>query len=274
MKKKVGKKKLPWTRGELLFCVILLWAAALFQSYGLYQERKEEEKTLETFQTLQLDDLEGCVEITSPMEKNYEEEEGKEVFLTGLIRELNFAESPTFSKMEKNGRKEICYEKETEKEKIQITYVTEQVNPKDHFEGGTGETEEQRKNEYQYVHFFYEKEEKLESLLSYKTKIERLLKMRNMVPTSNVNLKGSRSGKMSRKEKEEVTDQLFQMLQATEVEAVREEDLYTVYGYSPYMENVFYYGEKKINLNLAFSYDEEERETLFYLAMPYVQGDY
>lgn len=274
MKKRVRKKKIPWTRGELLFCVILLWAAVFFQSYGLYQERKEEEKTLETFQTLQLDDLKGCVEITSPMEKNYEEEEGKEVFLTGLIRELNFAESPTFSKMEKNGRNEICYEKETEKEKIQITYVTEQVDPKNYLNEEEGETKKQSAKEYQYVHLLYEKEEELESLLFYKTKIERLLKMRNMVSTSNVNLKGSRSGKMSRKEKEEVTDQLFQMLQATEVEAVREEELYTVYGYSPYMENVFYYGEKKINLNLAFSYDEEEKETLFYLAMPYVQGDY
>lgn len=274
MKKKVGKKKIPWTRGELLFCVILLWTAAIFQSYGLYQERKEEEKTLETFQSLQLADLEGCVEITSPIEKNYEEEEGKELFLTSFIRELNLTGSPTFSKMEKNGRKEISYEKVTEKEKIKITYVTEQMDPKNSSGEEVERTEDQAIREYQYVHVFYEKEEELESLLSYKTKMERLLKMRNMVPVSNVNLRGSRSGKMSRKEKEEVTDQLFQMLQATEVEAVREEELYTVYGYSPYMENVFYYGEKKINLNLAFSYDEEEKKTLFYLAMPYVQGDY
>ena len=188
---------------------------------------------------------------------NYGKESGKELFLTGLIRELNLAEEMEFVREEKNGRAEILYLKEAEGERIKIAFVTESTD-----------------TEYQYVHILYEIENNVEQLLQYKTKIERLLKMRNLTATSNLNLKGSRNGKMSLNEKKEITDRLFQSLNASVVEAVREEDLYTVYGYSDLLQNSFSYGENEINLNLAFSYQEEAAKTVFYLAMPYVQMDY
>ena len=147
--------------------------------------------------------------------------------------------------------------KEAEGERIKIAFVTESTD-----------------TEYQYVHILYEIENNVEQLLQYKTKIERLLKMRNLTATSNLNLKGSRNGKMSLNEKKEITDRLFQSLNASVVEAVREEDLYTVYGYSDLLQNSFSYGENEINLNLAFSYQDEAAKTVFYLAMPYVQMDY
>lgn len=249
--------KKPWKRTELIFCVIVIWTAALFQAYALYQEKKEEEETLAAFQTLELSAVEGCVEITAAIGKNYEKESGKELFLTGLIRELNLAEEMEFVREEKNGRAEILYLKEAEGERIKIAFVTESTD-----------------TEYQYVHILYEIENNVEQLLQYKTKIERLLKMRNLTATSNLNLKGSRNGKMSLNEKKEITDRLFQSLNASVVEAVREEDLYTVYGYSDLLQNSFSYGENEINLNLAFSYQEEAAKTVFYLAMPYVQIDY
>ena len=30
-----------WKRGEFLFCFIVIWTAALFQGYGLYQQLGE-----------------------------------------------------------------------------------------------------------------------------------------------------------------------------------------------------------------------------------------
>lgn len=262
-----------WTRGEFLFCAVTIWTAALFQAYGLYQQKKEEEKTLEAFETLQLSDLKGCIEITAPLEKIYKETEGKKTFLTGLIRELDLDEEIELTEKDANGRNEVGYQKETQQEKIQITLVTEQCMTEEE-----NESERMRENssvtEYQYVHFLYENRDDMEQLLQYKTKIERRLKMRGMAPASNLNVRGRRSGTMTLTEKREVTDRLFEILQAVWVEAVREEDWYTVYGYSELLQNSFSYGKKKINVTLAFSYWEEKNETQFNLAMPYVLGDY
>ena len=90
-----------------------------------------------------------------------------------------------------------------------------------------------------------------------------------------IELKGNRAGRMTMEEKAEMTDRLFHSLDAEIVEAVCEEELYTVYGYTPILNNVSVcYGENEINLNLAFFYYEEEDVTMIYLAVPFIQEDY
>lgn len=193
----------PWKRGEFLFCFLVIWAAALFQGYALYQEWKEEQAVAEVFKTMEISFIEGYVEVSVPV-----------------------------------------------------------VND------GSTETDGE------YPHFEYRNNDDIEQLLQYKTKAERALRMQGLACETNITLKGSKPGKMTLSEKREVTDRLFQSLHAKEVEAVREEELYTVYGYSSLFDESVSYGENEINLNLVFSYDEEKEETIFYLAVPYVQMDY
>ena len=133
------------TRGEFLFCVVVLWTAAIFQGYALYQERREEKQAVEAFRCLGIEEVERC------------NEKNKEVVFT---------------------------------------------------------------------------------------------------------LKGRRPGIMTMDEKGEATDRMFHSLGAYVVEAVREEELYTVYGYSPVFRDSVCYGENEINLNLAFSYDEEKLQAI------------
>lgn len=90
-----------------------------------------------------------------------------------------------------------------------------------------------------------------------------------------IELRGSFPGRMTIKEKREMSDRLFHSLKAEVVEAVREEELYTVYGYTPILRDASVaYGENEINLNVAFSYYEEEDVTMIYLASPFIQSDY
>jgi len=143
-----------WKRGEFVFCFVVVWTAVLFQGHGLYQEWREEQKVVEAFKLLDVNEIK-CME--------------------------------------------------------------------------------------------------------YKT---------------HLLLKGSRTGKMTLEEKAKKTDRLFHSLKAEVVESVREEDLYTVYGYSPLFHRSISYGENEINLNLAFSYDEEKGQTVFYLAVPFIEEDF
>ena len=56
-----------WTRREFLFCVVVLWTAAIFQGYALYQEWREERQAVNAFRCLGIEEVERC------NEKNKEE---------------------------------------------------------------------------------------------------------------------------------------------------------------------------------------------------------
>jgi len=90
----------------------------------------------------------------------------------------------------------------------------------------------------------------------------------------NFTLEGTVPGNLSLKEKRKAENRLFHSLSARVIEAVRKDELYTVYGFSPLFKESICYGEKEINLNLAFAYDEIEKETKVYLAVPYIRMDY
>ena len=158
-----SSKVLPWTRWEFLFCFVVVWTAAIFQGYAIYQEWREETKLVEAFR------------------------------LSGA--------------------------------------------------GG----------------------------------IERRLQEMKAVGSGNIKgltLIGSVPGDMSMEEKGKRADRLFRSLDAAVVEAVRKEELYSIYGFSTEIKDSICYGEKEINLNLAFAYDELEDETVIYLAVPFIQMDY
>ena len=151
MKKKERK---VWSRKEFWFCFVFLWTAAAFQSYGLYQEWKEENRVIEAFRLMGIDHIE-------------QSREADYFTMTGRIR-----------------------------------------------------------------------------------------------------------GDVTTKEKEEMTDGLFHSLNACEVEGVKGEELFTVYGYSPLFHKSICYGENEINLNLAITYDEKREESVVYLSIPCLEKDF
>lgn len=107
--------------------------------------------------------------------------------------------------------------------------------------------------------------------------IERRLQETKAVGSGNIKgltLIGSVPGDMSMEEKGKRADRLFRSLDAAVVEAVRKEELYSIYGFSTEIKDSICYGEKEINLNLAFAYDELEDKTVMYLAVPFIQIDY
>lgn len=43
------KNSMVWNRGEFLFCIIVLWTAAIFQGYAVYQEWREETESVSSY---------------------------------------------------------------------------------------------------------------------------------------------------------------------------------------------------------------------------------
>lgn len=249
-------------RIEYLFCIIVIWAVAIIQGYALTKESGEE-KSLEVFQTLQLASIEGSVEINAPLNKLYLNQEEKENVLRQLAEELGIQNGYEVTDDSKDDIERMELNWNTDNEEIHLSITTINVPM------GDGNYKQD-----QYVYMTCDVEEDAQKLLSYKTLMEKKMTRRGLTPSTNLNFRGSKSGEMTLEEKQQVTNRLFHSLEATEVESVKEEDLYTVYGYSNLLKDSVAYGENEINLNLAFTYDEEKAKTVFYLSMPYIRMDY
>lgn len=249
-------------RIEMLFCVVVIWTVVIVQGIALTSESGEE-KSVEVFNTLKLATTKGSVEITAPINKLYLSQEEKKNVLIDLAEELGITSGFYVKEEEKEDMERVELRWTMDKEKVNLSITTIHTP-----------IEENSYKQNQYIYMICEVKEDTEKLLAYKTLMEKMMNRRGLAPSTNLNLVGRQSGELTSYEKKEITDRLFHSLEATEVESVKEEELYTVYGYSNLLKNTVAYGENEINLNLAFTYDEEEKQTVFYLSMPYIRTDY
>ena len=115
----------------------------------------------------------------------------------------------------------------------------------------------------------------VDSILSYKKRAEKIaLKIDSREYESQVTFTGTYNGKLDAAQKDKITDQFMRNLQANVVVQNKEEELYTVYGYTGLIGDYIKSEGKKINVNLAFTYDEEQNKTKLYVATPILNQDY
>lgn len=86
----------------------------------------------------------------------------------------------------------------------------------------------------------------------------------------NVYLKGKTAGDITLARRKEIVDTLLTQLNASVVQEIDNENYYCLYGYTNRFDRVIYQYGKKINVNLAITYNEEEDMTYLHLAVPYI----
>lgn len=249
-------------RWEIVICLILIWTAMILQAYSLYRW-DQEEKILETFDILDSVPVEGCIEMSASINKLYLNQKEKQHVLEDLADELGLGKDYEICQENRENTERTILKKEGDIGSVHLSITTIEADM------GDG-----NRCQEQYLYLLYRSKKKMDMMLAYKEKIEKVMKDWNLSIYSNLTLEGERTGRLSLTEQEELTDRLFHYLEAKEVEAVKKKDLYTVYGYSDLLKDSVAYGDNEINLNLVFTYDEEQDCTVFYLAMPYLRTDY
>lgn len=107
------------------------------------------------------------------------------------------------------------------------------------------------------------------AVLDYKTLLETALKELDCTEISTtIQLVGDYGGYLTLERKNEITEEILEALEAEVVYEYREQELYTVYAYTAALDNYITVENKKINLHIAMSQDEEHYRTTLYLASP------
>lgn len=82
------------------------------------------------------------------------------------------------------------------------------------------------------------------------------------------------SGKLTDKEQKQAARQYLQYFGAKKVSETVIEDMENVYGYTDKIQNSVSVEQQKINIHIAFAYEEEQNKTRLYLATPFLNTDY
>lgn len=85
---------------------------------------------------------------------------------------------------------------------------------------------------------------------------------------------GSYQGKLSGEEQQAKVKKLLSNLQAKKVDSIKSSNYYTVYAYTGLVDDYIKANGKRININIAITYDEEHDKTEICLATPILNEDY
>jgi len=134
-------------------------------------------------------------------------------------------------------------------------------------------------NVYSLNHFISVKmefENAIQTAWYYKNELEDILKeLPNLYiqPEVTISMQGEMQGKMSPVSMKKIGKEIFSQLDAKIVQDNWNQDN-TMYGYSESIDTCKSIAGKKVNVNVAFTYDEIRDITTVYVASPIYNGDY
>lgn len=241
------------------YVVVILWLAAAVK-YIAEPGAAGEARVMEAFTRSDFQEVECGLRLAGYLgEEDYGREQ-EEVLLREIADRLGVKTGCRVECLERDGTRTAELSKEMPEAKVSIRIVT--VNP----------NREKVRSNYLYVglDFF----QSPASGLYYKEKLEELAAEYGMETSVTLTLTGVFEGDLNREARDIVADQLLDTMEAREQEAYKSEELYTVYAYTENWEEYTTISGKRVNINLAFSYDEEQDRTFVYLGSPLILDEY
>lgn len=127
----------------------------------------------------------------------------------------------------------------------------------------------------QYIVIDIEIYENINSAIKYKEIIEETLKeIKVAYYQTTMGFSGFYDGKISLDEMNKISNGLINNLEATIVSENREDTLFTIYAYTGLIDEYITTAGRKVNINIAITYNEETDKTEIYLATPIINTDF
>ena len=246
---KVIQKRVSIGRFRLLWVLIVaVWFFVILKILvGNFFEKNT--SLVSAFSGTNPQEMSAIVEVTA----EYIGEEIEQEILETIAEKIQLTITEQPKSIETSSRKEVSYMKQAKMAKTDlrvIKLIEEDV-------------------EKEYVYAKIELKNSVEAIVTYKKLLEEAmqeLECENISTT--IQLVGDYVGYLTVERRNEVTDKILDALGASIVYEHREQDLYTIYAYTASLDNYITVEDRKINVHVAMSQDEENYRTILYLASP------
>lgn len=260
---KISFKKINFTKWRLLW--ILIAAAWLFVLLKLLVGALFEKNTslVAAFSVTNPQEISATVEVTAKCPEKLTGNVNKYLLLEDVADAIGLALDAEPKITETESRQEISFFKNALAADTEIKVITQYRN--NIVESGEAEPAVP----VAYLHAKIRLNQSLDTVLAYKNLLEEAMSELSCTDISaTIQLVGDYAGYLPLERRNEITEDILDALGAEVVYEYREHDLYTVYGYTAGLDNYITVDNKKINVHIAMSQNEEHYRTVLYLASP------
>lgn len=243
------------------YIVGIVWIAAMTQLFVNHIFMKEE-KIMEAFAATEISMLESNLEVTANYGNYFMTEEDKKQMLVHIASQIGLTKDYTWDVENEVDRSSVTLRKEGKNANSQIKLISCYFS-------------EDKNNLTQFIRIKLSLKEKLDSILQYKKELEDILEKLGVEDSQfYLSFRGTYKGQLTEEECKTEVDKLLNTLQGKIISQGIVEGNYTTYAYTNLVKDYLTVEDKRVNLNIAFSYDEEENRTNLYIGTPIYNQDY
>lgn len=221
-------------------------------------QKEEEEKLVKAFTAVQYSDTASSVECILSYGQGALTEEQKKDLLETIAYGIGVDSQYTYKAEDNESGEVVTLQKKGNRSEVYIKLLS--IPKSDNYEN--------------YIMVNIILENSIESALYYKEKMYDTLKQFQENPNIVVNLVGTLQGNLTRQEKNKLAQDLLNETGSKVVIDGRDEEIYTIYGYTGKVAEFITVGGDKININIAITYNEDENVSKVYLSTPIINLDY
>ncbi len=238
--------------------LILVWSIVAVQMYVNYQDREKQSLAVTAFsvvdenitgETIRGYGFFGTLDISEDMKKN---------MLKNLALKMGIKEGYSISKGQGDNFEKMILKKDEENTSTQLQLISVL---------GEEETE-------QYISIEVNNSTEVEDAFVEYENIKRFFEEIGVDGQVSLEVEMEKEGYMEEKEKDSYVKKIFDQTGAKVVDTIHENDIDTVYGYTR-AENVYMkLKNKRINVQMIFTYDETQDKTYIKAGVPIVNSSY
>lgn len=116
--------------------------------------------------------------------------------------------------------------------------------------------------------------DKCSSIIYFRDEISDIFKEMDMDVRNNLTITSKHKGKINEMQAKEIVNQVAGKMSCRVKDSYKTDDIYSIYGYSRYIDEHIISEGEKINVDLALTYNEIEDTTYLYAAIPVITIDY
>lgn len=206
--------------------------------------------------------MEGDVRGFGEVGVTYFSKEEKEMLIKSIASSMGIEPEYSLSDVITEKSSEIILTKKAKSADINIRLISVSENKGFYIE------------ETHYVEIFLNLNENIHCASTYRDLIEEIFEAEDIQGNVTINLRGMIEGTLNYSRKNEIANALLNQMDATIVSENRGSELFTIYAYSPQIEEEIITAGKKININISEGYDEQKNMTTIYFSTPLNNLDY
>lgn len=240
---------------------VILWAVAIIQGIGMFTEEKEDEVIL-AFHSMSMAEENSVINSYGQYKGDYLTVEEQKILLKNMAEALGIVDNYTLEETKDQYGRKVTLFMDGKAADTKMEFITSEK-----------EENENAVQVEQYLKTELQIEDSIESAFYYEDTVKMLMERYSEAPQTSINIDGQYAGKLGTEQKDAITMELLEKLEA-KIVAEHREDSYVVYAYTPLIEEYKTVGKDKINLTIAIIYNEEENVTEVLLATPLLNQDF